>query len=85
VRELCELSTPVHETAQITTDEAFEKPDGIPDENGISGIMRTLVRGTCATDLGLHYAFSHCRSEIFVYDPSCGIRLARTLVESERD
>ena len=85
VRELCELSTPVHETAQVTTDEAFEKPDGIPDANGISGIMRTLVRGTCVTDLGLHYAFSHCRSEIFVYDPSCGIRLAQTLVESESD
>ncbi|MEI8020532.1 MAG: protein kinase [Schlesneria sp.] len=85
VRELCEISTPVDETAQVTFDEAFEKPDGIHDANGISGIMRTLVRGTCVTDLGLHYAYSHLRSEMFVYDPSCGIRLARTLVERGRD
>ena len=85
VRELCELSTPVDEMAEVTIDEAFEKPDGIVDDKGVAGVMRTLVRGTCVTDLGIHYAFSHCRSEMFVYDPSSGIRLARTLAESERD
>ena len=85
VRELCELSSPVDKAAAVTVDEAFEKPDGIINEKGIHGVIRTLVRGPCVSDTGLHLAFSHARSEIFVYDPSCGIRIARTLVESGRD
>ncbi len=85
VRELCKLSSPVLENAMITVDKTFAKPDGKLDSSGIPTAIRTLVRGPNVTDKGSGYAFSHCRSEQFVDDPSCGIRLARTLVESERD
>ena len=85
VRELCELSTPVDDSELITVDDAFEKPDGLFNADGTSGSLRTLVRGPGVNDKGLLIAFSHCRTERFVYDPSSGIRLARTLVGSRRD
>ncbi len=85
VREICELSSPVDQVNREIIDQAFEKPDGKFHENGVPCAIRTLIRGPCIEDEGSFYALSHLRSELFVFDPSSGIRLARTLVESGRD
>ncbi len=85
VREHCSLSSPVEDPAVEVVDEMFEKQDGMLLKNGVPGIMRAIERSPSCMETGIDYAFSHCRTEVFVQDPVCGIRIARTLVESVRD
>ena len=85
VREHCSLSSPVEDPAIEVVDETFEKQDGMLLKNGVPGIMRAVERSPSCMETGIDYAFSHCRTEVFVQDPVCGIRIARTLVESVRD
>ena len=78
-------SSPVEDPAIEVVDETFEKQDGMLLKNGVPGIMRAVERSPSCMETGIDYAFSHCRTEVFVQDPVCGIRIARTLVESVRD
>ena len=85
VRELCGFSTPVDDEHPVTIDDAYERARADLKGSRVPNVMRMVVRSLYCGNPGMDYAFSHCRSEGIQDGPSCGIRIARTLVESGRD